>query len=72
MNPESKLEAARAKGDLTGAIEALREQARAELAAEPASIREQLGLEDSAIRVAVGLAGKTGAERRQAMNDVQE
>jgi hypothetical protein len=52
-------------------ISKLRDKARAELASEPAPVREQLGLEDSSIRMAVGLAGTNGAARRQAMKDVQ-
>jgi hypothetical protein len=52
-------------------IARLRDAARAEVAAEPASQRKQLGLEDSAIQVATRLAGTHGADRRQAMKDVQ-
>ena len=49
----------------------LRDAARAEASSTPAAAREQLGLEDATIRVAAGLAGKNGAERRQVMRDVQ-
>jgi hypothetical protein len=49
----------------------LRDAARVEAAAAPAPVREQVGLEDASIRVAAGLTGKTGAERRQALSGVQ-
>jgi hypothetical protein len=45
----------------------LREQARV---ATP-RVREEVGLEDAAIRVVAGLAGKSGAERREALGGVQ-
>jgi hypothetical protein len=66
---ESKLEAARRTGSLTNVITAMREEAGA--AATPAPVREQVGVEDAAIRVAAGLAGKTGAERRETLREVR-
>jgi hypothetical protein len=72
MTAESEqLKAARASGSLTNVIGALREQAREEQANASTPAREQVGLEDATIRVAAGLAGKTGAERRQALSGVQ-
>jgi hypothetical protein len=72
MSPESEqLKAARASGSLTNVIGALREEARTELANASTPVREEVGLEDATIRVAAGLAGTKGAERRQALSDVQ-
>jgi hypothetical protein len=68
---ESKLEAARRKGDLAAAIGALREEARAEMANVGMPVREQVGLEDASIRVATGLAGKSDVERRAALRDLR-
>jgi hypothetical protein len=64
-----KLNAARRKGDLTAAIGALREEAGTDSA--PTSGREQLGVEDAAIRVAAGLTGKSDVERRAALREVR-
>jgi hypothetical protein len=68
---ESKLEAARRTGSLTDVITAMREEASAEAATTPAPAREQVGVEDAAIRVAAGLAGKTGAQRRETLREVR-
>jgi hypothetical protein len=47
---ETRLEIARRKGDLAGAIGALRENARAETASAEEPIREQVDIVDSAIQ----------------------
>jgi hypothetical protein len=53
-------------------ITAMREEASAEAAtAGTPPAREQVGLEDATIRVAAGLTGAKGAERRQAISSVQ-
>jgi hypothetical protein len=72
MSPESeRLKVARATGSLTNVIGALREQARTELADAGTPVREQLGVEDAAIRVASGLTGKNDVERRAALREVR-
>jgi hypothetical protein len=73
MAAETKLEAARRKGNLAAAIGALREEARAETGNEREPVREQLDIVDASIRVAAGLSaqGTKGAERRQAISAVQ-
>jgi hypothetical protein len=72
MSPESEqLKSARASGSLSNVIGVLREESKAEAANAPAQTREQVGLEDASIRVAVGLAGKTGAERRETLREVR-
>jgi hypothetical protein len=70
---ESKLDIARRKGDLTGAIGAMREEARTELANAGTPAREQVDIVDGSIRLAAHLTeqAKAGAERRQAMGAVQ-
>jgi hypothetical protein len=73
MAIESKLEAARRKGDLVGAIGALREEART-TETDTAPGREELNEVDGAIRLASHLAAtgtKKGPERREAMRDVR-
>jgi hypothetical protein len=70
MAAESKLEAARRTGSLTNVIGVLREEARTELANASTPAREQVGLEDSAIRVAAGLTGKSDVERRATLREV--
>jgi hypothetical protein len=68
-----KLEAARRKGDLTGAIGALREEART-TETDTTSGREQFNEVDGAIRLASHLAAagtKQGPERREAMRGVR-
>jgi hypothetical protein len=71
MAAESKLEAARRTGSLTNVIGAMREEQNAQTTA--ASDREQVDIVDGSIRLAAHLTGqgKTGAERRQALGDVQ-
>jgi hypothetical protein len=71
--PETKLEAARRKGDLTAVIGAMREEAHTETATAGTPAREQVDVVDGAIRLAAHLTGqgKTGAERRQALSGVQ-
>jgi hypothetical protein len=49
----------------------MREEARAELANASTPAREQVGLEDAAIRVAAGLTGKSDVERRTALREVR-
>jgi hypothetical protein len=73
MTAETKLEVARRKGNLAAAIGALREEARASSGNDEEPAREQVDIVDSAIRISAGLSarGTKGAERRQAMNDVQ-
>jgi hypothetical protein len=66
-----QLRAARASGDLSKVVGVLKAEGIAELAAEPASAREQVGLEDAALRVSAGLTGKSGSERRAVLRDVQ-
>jgi hypothetical protein len=71
---ESKLEAARRTGSLTDVITAMREEAGAEAATAGAPAREQLGVEDAAIRTASQLAAsgqKPGAERRGVFRAMQ-
>jgi hypothetical protein len=69
---ESKqLKAARASGSLTNVIGALRKDARTEAANAGTPAREQVGLEDAAIRVAAGLTGKSDVERRAALREVR-
>lgn len=70
---ESKLEAARRKGDLTAVIGAMREEAHTETGNARTPAREQVDVVDGAIRLAAHLTGqgKTGAERRQALSDVK-
>jgi hypothetical protein len=73
---ETRLEIARRKGDLAGAIGALRENARAETASAEEPIREQVDIVDSAIqrdpcRRRTIRDGTKGAERRAAISDVQ-
>ena len=60
--PETKLENARRRGDLTAAIGALREEARAGSANAGAPAREQLDIVDGSLRLAEHLTaqGKTG------------
>jgi hypothetical protein len=71
MATDPKLEAARRTGDLHTVIGVLREQAATET--PDTSAREQVGVEDGAIRLAAQLSaqGTTGAERRQALNGAQ-
>jgi hypothetical protein len=72
MSPESEqLKAARASGSLTNVVGVLREEARTELANAGTPAREQVGLEDSAIRVAAGMTGKSDVERRAALREVR-
>jgi hypothetical protein len=71
MAAESKLEAARRKGDLTGAISALRDEARTETANARTPVRGEVDLFDAAVHVAAGMAGKPEAERFQALRNVQ-
>jgi hypothetical protein len=75
MATESEqLKKARASGSLTDVIGVLRKEAKAEAAAESAPAREQLGVEDAAIRTAsqLAMAGqKPGAERRSIFNDMK-
>jgi hypothetical protein len=68
---ETKLEAARRSGSLPNVIGALREDARMEAANAGTPAREQVGLEDAAIRVAAGLTGKSDVERRAVLRDVR-
>jgi hypothetical protein len=49
----------------------LRDVARTELADAGTTTREQVGLEDAAIRVASGLTGQSGVERRAVLRDVR-
>jgi hypothetical protein len=66
-----QLKAARASGDLSKVVGVLKDEGIMEMANAGTTVREQVGLEDSAIRVAAGLAGKSGAERRAALREVR-
>jgi hypothetical protein len=70
--PESKLETARRRGDLTAVIGAMREEQEAQQGTATSG-REQLDIVDGSIRLAAHLTaqGKTGAQRRQALRDVK-
>jgi hypothetical protein len=72
MAAESKLEAARRRGDLAAVIGAMREEQGAQQST-PTSNREQVDIVDGSIRLAAHLTGKgkTGAERRKVLSGVQ-
>jgi hypothetical protein len=57
--------------ELVRRIGKLRDEARAEAVTAGTPAREQVGLEDAAIRVAVGSVGKSDVERRAALREVR-
>jgi hypothetical protein len=67
-----KLEAARRSGDLTAAIGAMREEAATNAGANAGTpVRGEVDVFDAAVHVSAGMAGKSKAERRQVLRNVQ-